>query len=63
MWITKKKFCTVEKRLADLETKVQSQQEKINQINHPYESLKRAFAEDVRPLENSKYQLNPKIRK
>ena len=44
MWISRKKFKSLEKRIADLEKAVRSQQKVIISSN-PYEDVKRAFAE------------------
>lgn len=45
MWISRKKFQNIEKRIADLEKKVRSQQKEITSLNYPYEDVKQAFAE------------------
>lgn len=52
MWISKERFYRLEKKIADLEIIIQDQQKKINQINHPYESLRQAFEADVHLPEN-----------
>lgn len=43
VWISRKKFQNIEKRIADLEKKVQSQQKEITSLNYPYEDVKQAF--------------------
>lgn len=45
MWISRKKFKSLEKRVADLEKAVRSQQKAITSLNYPCEDVKRAFAE------------------
>lgn len=40
MWISRKKFQNIEKRIADLEKKVRSQQKEITSLNYPYEDVK-----------------------
>ena len=45
MWISKRKFQELEKRTADLEMAVRSQQKEITSLNYPYEDVKQAFAE------------------
>ena len=45
MWISKKKWMRLEKRIADLEMKIQSQQEEISSHKYPYKALKKAFEE------------------
>lgn len=45
MWISRKKFQILEKRIADLEKIVRNQQKAITSLNYPYEDVKRAFAE------------------
>ena len=45
MWISRKKFQILEKRIADLEKAVRSQQKAITSLNYPCEDVKRAFAE------------------
>ena len=47
MWISKRKWNQLLKRIADLEKKVQSQQMEINSQKYPYTALKRAFGEGV----------------
>lgn len=44
MWISRKKFQSLEKRIADLEMIVRNQQKEIISLNYPYEDVKRAFA-------------------
>ncbi len=44
MWISKRKFQELEKRIADLEMAVRSQQKEITSLNYPYEDVKQAFA-------------------
>lgn len=43
-WISKRKFQELEKRIADLEMAVRSQQKEITSLNYPYEGVKQAFA-------------------
>lgn len=45
MWVPKGKWKQIEKKLADLEKKVQSQQAEINSQKYPYKALKKAFEE------------------
>lgn len=45
MWISKRKFQELEKRIADLEDKVQGQRKEINFLMNPYKSIRQAFAE------------------
>lgn len=45
MWISKKRWNRLEKRIADLEMKIQSQQEEISSHKYPYKALKKAFEE------------------
>lgn len=45
VWISKKKWKRLEKRIADLEMKIQSQQEEISSHKYPYKALKKAFEE------------------
>ena len=40
MWISKRKFQELEKRIADLEMAVRSQQKEITSLNYPYEDVK-----------------------
>lgn len=45
MWISRKKFQSLEKRIADLEAAVRNQQKETTSSNYPYEDVKQAFAE------------------
>ena len=45
VWISKRKFQELEKRIADLEDKVQGQRKEINFLMNPYKSIRQAFAE------------------
>ena len=45
MRISKRKFRRLERRVADLEKAVRSQQKAITFLNYPCEDVKRAFAE------------------
>lgn len=50
MWISRKKFQNIEKRIADLEKKVRSQQKEITSLNYPYEDVKQAFVGMAAPV-------------
>lgn len=50
MRISKRKFRRLERRVADLEQKVRSQQETITYLSYPYEDIKQAF-EELSPRE------------
>lgn len=47
LWISKKMWRNLEKRIAGIEKQVQSQQEEIRIQKYPYKALKKAFAADV----------------
>lgn len=55
MWISKRKFQELEKRIADLEMAVRSQQKEITSLNYPYEDVKQAFAEVLLPWRSLGY--------
>lgn len=44
MWISRKKFQNLEKRIADLEMAVRGLQKEITSLNYPYEGVKQVFA-------------------
>lgn len=48
MWISRKKFQNIEKRIADLEKKVRSQQKEITSLNYPYEDVKQKIIPETR---------------
>lgn len=45
MWISRKKFQNIEKRIADLEKKVRSQQKEITSLNYPYQKSRKGVLE------------------
>lgn len=45
MWISRKKWNALNKRIADLEAQAKSQQLDIISLKYPYAALKKTFAE------------------
>lgn len=45
MWVSKKRFEALKRKVADLEAQVQSQREEISSQKYPYKALKKAFEE------------------
>ena len=55
MWISKKKWKAIEKKVADLEEKVQGQQNVMVDSNHIYERMKQSFEEQLKRTGNSPF--------
>ena len=57
MWISKKKWKAIEKKIADLEEKVQGQQKVMVDSDHVYEKMKQSFEEQFKRTGNSSFRV------